>query len=319
VRTLVRVLGIAVLAIVVLALAAWGVATYAANSRYNKHWTAHDASFPIPFPLDSATAAAAGAGADSIAMARAVASGRHLVESRLGCNGCHGEDMGGKVLVDVAPVGYWAAPNLTLGTGNVTAGFSAHDWDLAVRHGIKHTGTSSSMPSNEFKLLSDHELSDVVAYIRSLPPVDRTIHAPRFGPVFAFLVASDPKMLAAFATDHQAAHATEPPAEAVTLEFGRHLAMSCQGCHQSNLAGGKVAGDPNMPLVANITPHETGLAKWNEGDFIRAMRDGRRPDGTAINEAMPWKSFGKMNDTELKALWDYLRSVPAVPKGSKPA
>jgi len=319
VRTLIRILGFTVLAVVLLALVAWGWAAQTAHARYAKRWTAHDASFPIPFPLDSAAAAAAAGGADTVALARAVASGRHLVESRLICNSCHGDDFGGKVLIDVPFVGYYAAPNLTLGRGGVTAGFSAHDWDLAVRHGIKHTGTTSAMPSNEFVLLSDHELSDVVAYVRSLPPVDRAIQPPHFGPVFSFLVATDPKALPAFAIDQQAAHAVEPPAEAVTLDFGRHLATGCRGCHQENLSGGKMAGDPNMPVVANITPHDTGIAKWTQADFIRAMREGRRPDGTAINEAMPWKSFRKMSDTELKALWDYLRSVPPVPKGTKPA
>ena len=53
------------------------------------------------------------------------------------------------------------------------------------------------------------------------------------------------------------------------------------GCHGPNLSGGKVSGDPNMPLVANITPHESGLKGWTEADFIRALREGKRKDGTA--------------------------------------
>jgi hypothetical protein len=38
-----------------------------------------------------------------------------------------------------------------------------------------------------------------------------------------------------------------------------------------------------MPIVADITPHETGLKSWSEGDFIRALRVGKREDGTAIS------------------------------------
>ena len=220
------------------------------------------------------------------------------------------------MIIDVPVVAYWAAPNLTSGQGSVTNGFSAHDWDLAVRHGIRHTGASSSMPCNEFKGLSDHELSDVVAYIRSQPPVDRLIRPVRLGPVFAFIAATDPKALPAFGIDHEAAHAVEPPAPAVSLEFGEHLVATCRGCHNPKLSGGKMQGDPNMPVVANLTPDATGLKGWSEADFVRAMREGKRPNGTAIAEAMPWKAYAKMTDVELQALWLFLQSVPAVAKGA---
>src|SRR5881397_1469294 len=63
-----------------------------------------------------------------------------------------------------------------------------------------------------------------------------------------------------------------------------------------------MAGDPNMPIVAKLTPDASGLKGWTEADFIRALREGKGPDGSAIAEAMPWKTYGKMNDTELKAI-----------------
>ena len=247
---------------------------------------------------------------EAAALARAVARGEHLVKTRVGCNGCHGADLGGKVLIDQAMVGYWAAPNLTSGAGGVTRGFTAADWDRAVRHGVRHTGQSSSMPSIEFLNLSDHELSDIVAYIRSRPPVDRTMKPVGIGPLFSFVVAFGADSLLAFAIDHQKAHPVEPPVEAASVELGEHIAQVCRGCHGEHLSGGKVAGDPNMPIVANITPHETGLKGWTEADFIRALREGKRKDGTDILPQMPWKAYGQMNDIELKALWAYLQTVP---------
>ncbi len=326
-----KVLGALILLVVIVAGGAFLWARQVSTAKYQKMWTAHEATFPIPFPLDSVEIdalarerIAAGAGArdplagvdlEAVALDRAQNRGQHLVESRLGCLACHGPDAGGNVVINVPVVGYWAAPNLTSGPGSVTNGFSPRDWDLAVRHGIRHTGQSSSMPSGEFVNLSDRELSDVVSYIRSRPAVDRNVGPVRLGPVFTFLTATDPTMLAAFVIDHQKPHALEPPAEAVTLELGEHIVATCRGCHQQNLAGGKVQGDPNMPIVANITPHETGLKDWTEGDFIRSMREGKRPNGTAISETMPWKSYAKMTDTELKAVWLYLRSVPPLPKG----
>jgi mono/diheme cytochrome c family protein len=332
-RKLLKVLGWSLVVVVVLAIGATGVARLIAGQKYNRHWTTHDVSFPIPFPLSAAELetlraerATAGApsgdpvsGADlpKAALARAIARGEHLVKTRVACNGCHGPDLGGKVIIDQMVVGYWAAPNITNGPGSVTRGFSPADWDRAVRHGVRHTGQSSSMPSTEFLNLSDHELSDIVAYVQSQPPVDRTIKPVGIGPVFSYVVAFGANSLPAFAIDHQKPHPVEPPVEAASVELGQHISQVCRGCHGDHLSGGKVAGDPNMPIVANLTPHETGLKGWTEADFFRALRDGKRKDGSDILPAMPWKAYGQMNDVELKALWAYLQTVPALAKGNR--
>jgi mono/diheme cytochrome c family protein len=329
-----RILAGLIVFVVVVVLLGYFAAFRTATSKYEKKWTAHNAEFPIPFPLDSAgldelrqQRIAAGAsskknplaGVDLAAAAndRAVRHGERLLKSRLGCVGCHGKDLGGGVVIDDPMVGYWAAPNLTLGSGGVTSGFSAHDWDLAVRHGIRHTGQSSSMPSIEFVGLADHDLSDVIAYIRSRPEVNRLIAPVKLGPVFTFVVALDPTALIAFSLDHARAHMAEPPREAVSATFGEYIAQNCRGCHNPKLSGGKIQGDPTMPIVANLTPDSTGLKSWSEADFMRAMREGKRPDGRELSLQMPWKLFRNMNDIELKAIWTYLRTLPAVPKGVK--
>ncbi len=319
--------------LLVLMLGAVGVARFIAGRKYNKHWTTHSVSFPIPFPLSAAEVEtlrneriAAGApsgdplaGLDlqKAALTHAIARGQYLVKTRVNCEGCHGADLGGKVLIDQAIVGYWAPPNLTSGTGSVTRGFSATDWDRAVRHGVRHTGQSSSMPTEEFVNLSDHELSDIVAYVQSRPPVDRTMKPVGIGPVFSFVVGFGSSALAAYKVDHEKRHAVEPPVETASVELGAHIAQVCRGCHGENLSGGKIAGDPNMPIVANITPHETGLKGWTESEFIRALREGKRKDGTDILPQMPWKAYGQMKEVELKALWAYLQTLPAVVKGNR--
>jgi cytochrome c553 len=321
-KRLARIAGWILLAVLVVAGGALTWAFVTAQSRYNHGWAIHDATFPIPFPLDAAARAALPAGtsdaaADSIALAQAIASGDRLLHTRLPCGDCHDKDLGGGVVIDQPVVGYWAAPNLTTGKGSVTQGFTAHDWDRAVRHGVRRNGKSSSMPSLEFANLSDHELSDVVAYVRSLPPVDRTIKPVRFGAVFAFVVATDPRNIPAFLIDHQAAHAAEPPPAADAVALGKHIAQTCQGCHGPNFSGGKMAGDPNMPIVANLTPDTSGVAGWTEADFLRALQEGKRPDGSALLDAMPWRVYGKMSDVELKALWAYLSTLPPTPKGKR--
>jgi mono/diheme cytochrome c family protein len=323
-KRLLKVAGVALIAIVGLALAAYAVAWGMAKSRYNRTWAAHRADFPIPFPLGDAEIAELRAGdpaasldLEAIALERAVARGERLVTARLGCNGCHGTDFGGQTLVDEWIFGRLSAPNLTTGKGSLTADFRASDWDLAVRHGLRPGGRTSSMPALEFTNLSDRELSDVVAYIRSRPPVDREFGATRFGPMFAYMFATGPDFVIAFDLDHAKAHAREPPASGVTAEYGEHLVHVCRGCHGPGLAGGKIEGDPEMPVVANLTPHETGLAAWSEADFLRAFREGRRPDGSAISEFMPWKDYAAMSDEELKAIYAFLRTVPPKPKGTR--
>jgi mono/diheme cytochrome c family protein len=322
-----------VAAVLVLALGATGIARIIAGRKYNTSWTTHDVSFPIPFPLSAAELDAlraerlaagapaadpmAGVDLKAAALARAIARGERLVTTRVSCNGCHGSDLGGHVLIDQALVGHWAAPNLTSGAGSVTRGFSPADWDRAVRHGVRRPGQSSSMPTIEFLNLSDHELSDIVAYVRSRPPVDRVLKPVRIGPLFSYVVAFGADTLLAFAIDHQKPHPVEPPVEAASVELGEHIAQVCRGCHGGNLSGGKVAGDPNMPIVANLTPHETGLKGWTEADFFRALREGKRKDGTDVLPQMPWKAYGQMNDVELKALWAYLQTVPAMEKGKR--
>lgn len=81
-------------------------------------------------------------------------------------------------------------------------------------------------------------------------------HCCGYEPVFSFVVAFGSDALAAFAIDHQKPHPVEPPVEAASVELGAHIAQVCRGCHGEHLSGGKIAGDPNMPLVANLTPHE---------------------------------------------------------------
>lgn len=283
-----------------LALIAYAWAYQVASGRYEKQWIVHQDGFQIPFPPRD----------------DAIRRGRHLVESRTGCNACHGADFGGGIVIDSVMVARWVAPNLTTGEGSVVRHFTANDWDRAVRHGVRRNGRTSSMPVTDYSNLTDHELSDIVTYIQSVPPVSRDLGHVKLGPAFLFAIATEPKTLGAFTIDHDKPHAVEPPVESPSAELGQHIVQVCTGCHGPRLSGGKLAGDPNMPLVANLTPHETGLKSWSEADFFRAIRTGQRPDGTAISEMMPWRGYAQMTDTELKAVWVYLQTLPPLAKGN---
>ncbi len=76
------------------------------------------------------------------------------------------------------------------------------------------------------------------------------------------------------------------------------------------------AGPWGVSFSINLTPdNATGLGEWTEEAFIQAMRTGKhqgQPNGREILPPMPIESLRKMTDSDLKALWSYLRSVPPI-------
>lgn len=318
-KTVLRALGVLVVLILFVAGGAYLWAGSAAARTLSRSVEVHAVSFPIPFPLDTADVEARGLTpeeAAEAALAEARERGRHLVESRYACADCHGEDFGGGVMVDAPIMGRLLGPNITTGAGSRSQGYTAADWDRIVRHGVRRDGKVSAMPSQDFQRMSDQELSDIVAYIRSMPAVDAEVPPVTLGPLGKFLVATGQIPLAPdLVADHFAAHDPAPPVAEVTEVFGAHLAGTCVGCHGPQLAGGKVpGGDPAWPAASNLTPAGPGMGSWSYDEFASVMRQGRRPDGSALLPPMSQVAAytARMTDTELEALWTYLRSVPAV-------
>jgi cytochrome c553 len=116
-------------------------------------------------------------------------------------------------------------------------------------------------------------------------------------------------LLPAERIDHNAMHPTQVAAEP-TARFGQYLAAGCTGCHGPSLSGGKIPGaPPDWKPAANITP--VGIGHYTEADFVTALRSGKRPGGTPIDTLMPWRLTREMSDVELRAIYAYLKTVPA--------
>jgi mono/diheme cytochrome c family protein len=321
-KLVMRGLGVLVLLVVVVVGGAFLWASNVSARAMSRTVEAHVVEFPVPFPLDAEEVEAlelSAAAAERVALERALERGAHLVNARYGCIECHGHDFGGGTMVDAFPIGRLLGPNLTSGQGGVVENYSVADWDRIVRHGIRPDGRVTVMPSEDFLRMSDQELSDIIAYIRSVPPVDREMAPVRLGPLGRFLVATGQLHFSADRVgEHHAPHVPLPPPEGVSLEFGQHLAAVCTGCHAMNLAGGKIAGgDPSWVPAANLTPHAEGLAGWSYEDFATAMREARRPDGSAILEPMSFlvPFANNMTEVEMQALWLYLQSLEPHPTG----
>jgi mono/diheme cytochrome c family protein len=266
-----------------------------------------------------------------------VERGRYLVEDVIGCAGCHGDPtsakkpgasaavpLSGGVVFDIPP-GRFYPPNITpdreTGIGNIPDSLLAR----AIREGVRDDGRVM-IPFMEKQELSDEDIVAVLSYVRAqpavhhvVPPHERTLIGDV---VFATLLAT-PK-----------GPQTPPPAvspRGATVENGRYLvevAVGCGGCHtQRDMASGAYTG-PKLagaraqiedesgghagrmwsPRNITIAPKTGVLARLTEDQFVARFRAGRLQPGSP----MPWETFRRMHEDDLRAMYRYLVTVPPV-------
>lgn len=293
-RRLFRWLGIVVAAVLVLVLLAAALVAVVSWRRISR---VHTVNVVVPRNIPSDAAA--------------IEHGKHMATATGSCTDCHGPDLGGRMLQEPSAFGTLAAPNLTRGAGGLGATFTDTDWVRAIRHGVHRDGTSLLvMPSEVFVFMNETDLGDLIAYLKQIPAVDRTMPPSRLGPLGRALLVAGQISLITDRTPPVPFPPIVPPGP--TLEYGRYIAgyAGCIGCHGPGLSGGHVEGPPGAPPAANLTPHSSGLAGWTEADFDNALRRGVRKNGTPIDVFMPWPNFSGMTDDEVKALWLFVRSVP---------
>jgi mono/diheme cytochrome c family protein len=248
--------------------------------------------------------------------AASIARGDHLVHSVAICVACHGDNLAGKVMINQPGFAVIYALNLTPGEGGAGAEFKDPDFVRAIRHGVDPDGRALAiMPSQNFYYMSDADLAAVIAYLRTLPPVNNELPDPQFGFIAKMLVGSGMFKFSAEQIDHASRPAI--PEMGITTAYGDYLARigNCRDCHNENMAGGT---DPNAPLGANLTPGGD-LGKWDEATFIDVIRSGKLPTGRPLSKEMPWFYYRGMTDDELKALWLYLGTLPSLPSNPAPA
>jgi cytochrome c553 len=241
--------------------------------------------------------------------------GQHIAGAIAVCTQCHGPTLGGAVIQDDASARV-VGPNLT--RGGIVATFHDADFVRALRYGVDPSGRQLwIMPSDDYSHLSDADLGALIAFLKSLPPTSASLPANQLRPLGRMLFATGQFDLLPAESINRSA--PRPPAVAVDLTpaYGSYLATiaGCGRCHGPGLSGGPVPGAPaGAQPAANLTPG--GLGGWSQADFLRAMRTGRQPDGSAIDTSMPWPYFAQMSDLELGAIWQFLSTVPARPTGN---
>ncbi len=260
-----------------------------------------------------------------------VAEGKRL--ATMVCNQCHQAPSGkleGKYMADLPSMfGKVWAPNITSHAEYGSGRYSNSELAYLLRTGVKRDGKFAPPWMPKFPHLSDQDLQNVIAYLRS--------DEPELAPSDVVQPASQPSLLSkflcrvAFKPLPYPEKTIEAPPISDKVAYGKYLVtakVDCYGCHSQSfettnqmepektpgyLGGGNPMPDleGNIVVTRNLTPDkETGLGNWTEEQFLLALKTGIRPSGPALR--YPMTPYTALTDEEAKAIWAYLQTVPAI-------
>jgi mono/diheme cytochrome c family protein len=268
-----------------------------------------------------------------------LARGEYLATSVSGCVECHAQRDLSKFAGPVDPAtlgqggelfgsklgfpGEYYSKNITpAGIGNWTDG----ELYRAITSGVSKDGTAlfPIMPYPHYAKMDQEDVYSIIAYIRTLKPIEYTPPASSSAFPMNFIINTIPQ---------GASHQPIPPKEEL-VKYGEYMtnAALCMDCHTQQekgeykmnmyMAGGFSFPMPGGAVVrsANITPDKkTGIGNWTEETFIQRFRiysDSAYVPAPVnpgeYNTMMPWGYFAKMKDEDLKAIFAYLQSIPPI-------
>lgn len=259
-----------------------------------------------------------------------IARGEYLYKTVSVCGACH--SAGGEENPDLLPtggrefnireLGTIFTPNITPALETGIGRWSDGEVIRAIREGVDRDDRFLVlMPSEEFVGMSDSDVQAIVAYLRSLDPVENEtddFQPSVMGRVLLSFFASPPDPITG---------AVIAPPRGPTAEYGEYLANSvspCAACHTPRVRGsidkdrlwsggeGFDVGD-NTIYADNLTLDvETGIGGWTQEDFFRAIRTGRNPQGQPLLLPMPWPQLRNMLDDDLLAIWLHIKTIEPI-------
>jgi cytochrome c553 len=285
-----------------------------------------------PRPAPTLPGADASRQADPVLIER----GRYLAEHVAACASCHTDRSPIDHAVETGP--RWAGglhfddemqgvPGTVVSTdlgSHPTEGLGGWRDDeimRALREGRSRDGRAlvPVMPYRNYRALSDRDAAAIVAFLRTLPPVER--HRPEPSRL-RFPWSLGARMLAGPGPRSAAVAATDP------VSRGSYLAtlMGCADCHTASRRGRPRAGreqaggvvltfaDGSRLVTPNITPDpDTGLAEYSLEDWLRLVREGLRRGAIPIAyNVMPWTAWRGMTDADLADVYAWLRALEPV-------
>lgn len=223
------------------------------------------------------------------------------------CESCHGENLAGMPFSEDAAFGEIYSANLTGGTNGIGRSYSDEEIARAIWYGVKQDGSPTvGMPYEFHQAIHVGDMENLLAYLRSVPPVDTDYPPPSYGPMLRVMHAAN---IFPLVTAENVAMSQPPPVIVSpddTLAYGAYLSVFCTACHGPDFTGIAMAESPSL---------WTAVTTWTEAEFERAITTGVLPDGRQMDpEMMPWPSFNLYTAEERHAIWSYLQSLEPVVK-----
>lgn len=247
--------------------------------------------------------------------------GAYLVRAVAACGNCHsplgpdgspmpGQELSGRFVIKLPEFEAWA-PNITPAA---IGGWSDAEIARAIREGIRPDGRvlGPPMPIELYRDISDGDVAAIVAYLRSVPPVENTV--PRSTYSIPLPTSYGPPV----------SHVEAPPESDVTA-YGAYLAgpvAHCIECHtpmiggrfdfenQLGAGGRQFPGPWGISVAANLTSAPEALARYTDDEVIAIIRTGMRPDGTHLLPPMGIAFYKDMSDSDAHAIVAWLRTLP---------
>jgi mono/diheme cytochrome c family protein len=224
----------------------------------------------------------------------AVERGRRVAKLN-GCHDCHGQKLEGLLFHDEMPIIRAWGPNLSL----ALAEQSDADFDRAVRHGVAADGRRLwLMPSSAFTHLSDQEMADLMAYLRTYKPMG--VKQPRLQVGHIGRVGV---LLGQFRSEADAIKTNGPlKLEDLGPEHaaGRQIARTCIECHGQGLKGGGFLKTPDLAIAAS----------YDDEDFERLLHTGIAAGNRKVGlmTAVGRDRFSALTKPEIADLHGYLKA-----------
>lgn len=180
------------------------------------------------------------------------------------------------------------------------------------------------MPYMNYNKMDSEDIYAIIAYIRTLHPVENAV--PESKPDFpvSLLLKTIP----------EPANPEKRPNPSDTLAYGRYMFIvaSCQECHTPMkkgkpvegmfMAGGNEFQLPGGAVVrsSNLTPDkETGIGNMSKETFIKRFKYYINPEVVSntvqpggFNTIMPWVMYSGMTEEDLGAIYTYIQSLPPI-------
>ncbi|HYC84814.1 MAG TPA: c-type cytochrome [Chryseosolibacter sp.] len=265
--------------------------------------------------------------------------GKYLANSVAGCTDCHSTRDWTKFSGPLVPgtigkggerfdqsVGF---PGVYFSRNITPAGIGRYsDGELyrVITTGVTKEGRAMFpvMPYLYYGKMDDEDIYSIIAYLRSLPPVENNVPESE----------SDFPMSVILNTIPKPGTPTKRPDPIDKVAYGKYLvnAAGCIECHtqvesgqikpELAFSGGRDFNFPDRSIVrsSNITPDpETGIGKWTEEQFVQRFRMYADTSYVApavnpgeFNTIMPWTVYGKMTEQDLAAIFAYMQTVTPI-------